>query len=180
MPILSQGAGPVPFGLWEVAPEDGRRREFTARSFSRDVDPGEPDQKAGRESRLARLGVYPPRPRELRISGQDLAAPKSSRRTARNSGGSEDKEIALRFPEERERPTGSRRLRGGRSAHTAHTFLLRAPRRPPRKAPLQEPPYPEPGWQTPVRPVAYGNQYSTRGMMPHEQSEGAAARRQRR
>ena len=75
--ILLTGAAPVPFGLWEGRPGGWERLGFTVRPLSRDVDPGKPDQKAGRESPLARLSSE--RSRELMVSGQGLAAPKSSR-----------------------------------------------------------------------------------------------------
>ena len=109
---FSQGAGPVPFGLWEGRPGGWEAVGVTAHSFSRDVDPGKPDQKAGRESRLARLSS-----RRGHVSNGKWSRPGSAEvipKTARNSGGSEEQEIALRFPEERERPTDSRRTRGGR------------------------------------------------------------------
>ncbi len=82
-----RGAAPVPFGLWEGRPGGWGVAGVTARNLSRDVDPGKPDQKAGRESRLARLGVYP-RSRELMVSGQGLAAPKSSRKLPETPVGS--------------------------------------------------------------------------------------------
>ena len=75
--ILPAGAAPVPFGLWEGRPGGWGVVDVTAHHISRDVDPGKPDQKAGRESPLARLSSE--RSRELMVSGQGLAAPKSSR-----------------------------------------------------------------------------------------------------
>jgi hypothetical protein len=70
----------------------------TARNLSRDVDPGKPDQKAGRESRLARLSSRRGHESEgLRGSAIALRLPEGRSRpgnaevipkTARNSGGS--------------------------------------------------------------------------------------------
>ena len=84
---------------------------LTLHPLSRDVDPGKPEQKAGKESRLARL---------------------SSRR-GHESEGLRGSAVALRLPEGRSRPGSAEvipklpetptAVRGGRSAHTANTLF---------------------------------------------------------
>jgi hypothetical protein len=114
--ILPTGAAPVPFGLWEGRPGGWEAVDVTAHRNPRDVDPGKPDQKAGRESRLARLSSE--RSRELMVSGQGLAAPKSSRK----------------LPE-----TPVAEARRAKRPHRK-LFFPRAPRRPPRRLHFEGPP----------------------------------------
>ena len=73
--------------VWgEGRPGGWERLELTVQLLSRDVDPGKPDQKAGRESRLARLSSRRGHESEGKWSrpGSAEVIPK----TARNSGGS--------------------------------------------------------------------------------------------
>jgi hypothetical protein len=140
--ILPTGAAPVPFGLWEGRPGGWEAVDVTAHRNPRDVDPGKPDQKAGRESRLARLSSE--RSRELMVSGQGLAAPKSSRK----------------LPE-----TPGAEARRAKRPHRKY-FFPRAPRRPPRRLRLRSQTPTQTRMAPPVRIRTYGAPMAKRRREP--------------
>lgn len=99
---LSAGAAPLPIVCWaartkgctaiaRAGPAGRERTGFTLQPLSRDFDPGKPDQKPA--------------------ENPDWFASFTRGHKIEGLGGSA---VALPFTQERERPAGSRRVRGGR------------------------------------------------------------------